>query len=152
MKQGNRQLTTVLALTLMAAGRAMTLAFIGRAGDGGPSDPPDAWLMPLIGDAFIGLAAIGVALLVWRRRTPTTWLIAVVWSALGAFDALAAFIVELSVPWPEFFMLEIFGRTMFFAAFALHTIIIVLLSRPHVRSAFGIPPSGITVSPAPRPL
>lgn len=128
----------LLALTIMASGRAMTLAFIARAGDGGAGDPPDAWLMPLIGDAVIGLAAVVVALLIWKHRTPATWVAAVVWSAIGAFDALAAFVVETSVPWPEFFMLEIFGRSMFFAATAMHLVIIALLAQPDVRAQFGL--------------
>lgn len=128
----------VLLLTLMASGRAMTLAFIGRAGDGGAGDPPDAWLMPLIGDAAIGLAALVVAALIWKRPSPLTWIIAVVWSAIGAFDAIAAFIVETSAPWPEFFMLEMFGRSMFFAATALHLVIIALLAQPAVLDEFGV--------------
>ena len=129
----------VVALTLMAAGRAMTLAFVGRAGDGGPGDPPEAWLMPLLGDAVIGVAAIGVAALLLLRPTPTTWVIAVAWSAIGAFDALAAYVVEVTTPWPEFFMLEWFGRSMFFAAAAMHVFIVWLLTRPDVRSRFGHP-------------
>jgi len=60
----------------------MTLAFIGRAGDGGAGDPPAAWLMPLLGDAVIGVVAVVVAVLAWKRPSPTTWVIAVVWSAI----------------------------------------------------------------------
>lgn len=129
-----------VALTVMAIGRAMTLAFIGRAGGDGVGDPPEAWLMPLVGDAVIGLAAIAVAVLLWQRPTPTVWLLAVVWSAIGAFDAIAAFIVEVSTPWPDFFMLEIFGRSMFFAAAAMHLIIIALLAQRDVLARFGVPP------------
>ncbi len=132
------RLKMVIALTLMAAGRAMTLPFIGRAGDGGPGDPPDAWLMPLIADAAIGIAAVVVVLLIWKRPTPATWVIAVTWSAIGAFDALAAFVVDTSAPWPEFFMLEIFGRSMFFAAAAMHVAIIALLTSTEVLAHFGL--------------
>ncbi len=132
------KLKIVLTLTAMASGRAMTLAYIGRAGDGGPGDPPDAWLMPLIGDAMVGLAAVVVALLIWKRRTHTTWVVAVVWSSVGAFDAIAAFVVETTAPWPEFFMLELVGRTMFFAAAAMHLAIIYLLTRPDVLADFGL--------------
>lgn len=132
------RLKIVIALTVMAAGRAMTLPFIGRAGDGGVGDPPKAWLMPLIGDAAIGIAAIAVVLLIWQRPNPTTWLIAVAWTAIGAFDALAAFIVETTAPWPEFFMLEIFGRSMFFAAAAMHGLLLFLLTRPEVVAHFGV--------------
>lgn len=129
---------TLLALIVMAAGRAMTLAFIGRAGDGGTGDPPAAWLMPLVGDAAVGLAAIAVALLVWKRPTPATWIIAVVWSAIGAFDALAAFLIHVSNPWSDFFMIELFGPSMFVAAAAMHVIIIFLLTRPEVLARFGL--------------
>ncbi len=132
------KLRVVLALTVMASSRAMTLAYIARAGDGGPGDPPEAWLMPLIGDAAVGLTALVVAVLIWRVRTAASWVVAVVWSAIGAFDALAAFIVETSAPWPDFFMLEIFGRTMFFMAAGMQVLIIYLLSRPDVVADFGI--------------
>ncbi|MFT7597141.1 MAG: hypothetical protein ACI8TP_000059 [Acidimicrobiales bacterium] len=132
------KLKVMLALVLMASGRAMTLAFIGRAGDGGVGDPPAAWLMPLIGDAAIGLAAVAVALMIWKRPTAAVWTIAVTWSAIGAFDALAAFVVETTAPWPEFFMLEIFGRSMFFAATAMHLAIIYLLTQSEVLRHFGL--------------
>ena len=128
----------VIALTVLAAGRAMTLAFIGRAGDGGAGDPPEAWLMPLVGDAVIGVAAIAVALLLWKRPNPVSWVIAVVWSAIGVFDALAAFLVHTSNPWPEFFMVKIFGSSMFFAASILHVAIIYLLTRSEVLARFGL--------------
>lgn len=133
----NNATKAVVALTLMASGRAMTLAWITRAGDGGPGDPPDAWLMPLIGDAAVGLTALVVAgLLIWRR-TFATWTIAAIWTSIAAFDAIAAFVVDVSSPWPDFFMLEIFGRSMFFAAAAMH----YLLTRDDVRADFAPPTS-----------
>ena len=122
----------------MASGRAMTLAFITRAGDGGPGDPPEPWLMPLIGDAVIGVAALAVAYVLWKRPQPGSWLIAVVWSSLAAFDALAAYLVDLASPWPDFFMLEVFGRAMFFAAAAMHVVIIGLLLRDDVMAYYRV--------------
>ncbi len=129
----------VLALTLMASGRAMTLAFIARAGNGGPGDPPDAWLMPLIGDAAVGVSAIAIAALVWRRRTMWAWVAAIVWTSIGAFDAMAAFFIERTTPWPEFFMLRAFGVSMFFAATAMHLVILALLTHRDTRADFGVP-------------
>jgi len=129
------------AMVLMSSGRAMTLAFIARAGDGGAGDPPDAWLMPLIGDALVGLSALAIAYLLWTRPKPSSWLAALVWSAIAIFDAAAAFIVDLTTPWPEFFMLEIFGRSMFFAAIAMHLAIVWLLFQPEIRARFRAYPS-----------
>lgn len=128
-----------IGLVLAATGRAITLAFIGRVGDGGAGDPPDAWLMPLVGDASIGLTAPLVALLLWKRPAPTTWLLAVVWSALAIFDAIAAFLVEISAPWPEFFMIQAFGRSMFALAVCMHLTAAALLFRTDTRARFGIP-------------
>lgn len=138
MQVSNKPRTAAIALTLMASARAMTLAFIHRAGDGGVGDPPEAWLMPLWGDALVGTSALVVAWLLWKRSAPSSWLIAVTWSAIAAFDALAAYVVDVATPWPDFFMIEIFGRSMFFAAAAMHVLIIGLLARPDVRERYGI--------------
>lgn len=134
----NRMTIAVLVLVLLSSGRAMTLWWIGRAGDGGPDDPPAAWLMPLIGDAAVGLTAMLVAALLWRRRNPQTWAIAIAWSAVAAFDALAAYLVEIQSPWPEFFMLELFGRSMFFVAAAMHLVIVGLLFTAPVKADLGV--------------
>lgn len=128
----------LMTLTLMAAGRAMTIPFIASAGDGGAGDPPAAWLMPLIGDALVGVTALLVAWLLWKRPGLASWVFAIAWSAVAAFDALAAFVVDTTDPWPEFFMLELFGRSMFFAAVLLHVAIIWLLTSDEIRNRFGI--------------
>lgn len=123
----------------MLAGRAMTLAFIGHAGEGGVGDPPAAWLMPLIGDALIGLSALAVAYLIAKRSGLLAWTAVVVWNALGIWDALSAYVIHQTVPWPSFFMIEIFGASMFFAASAMHAAAIVIALRPSTRRAFGVP-------------
>jgi len=137
----------LLALTVMLSGRAMTLAYISRAGGTGAGDPPIGWMLPLLGDAFIGITALGVAYLVWRGRTVLAWTLIVVWNALAIWDALSAFVVHLTVPWPSFFMLEIFGASMFFAASAMHAVCIVLLGRPTLRLAYGVAADGPSGGP-----
>lgn len=128
--------TVLVWLVAMTAGRAMTLAFITRAGGSELGDPPEEWLMPLLGDGFVGLSAVVVAILLWRNSSPAAWTIAIAWSAIGAFDAIAAFFVQRTSPWPEFFMLRAFGSSMFFAAAFLHLAIIALLFSPDVRREF----------------
>lgn len=128
----------IVALTWLAAGRAMTLAFIARAGGGGPGDPPSVWLMPLVGDAVVGVAAIVIAVLLMKRNTPGVWLGAVVWNAVAAFDALAAFLVHSVVPWNDFFMLRLLGPAMFFGAAAMHLLLLWLLLDRDVRRRFGV--------------
>ena len=123
----------LLALTLLLTGRAMTLAFLSDVGGSGAGDPPAAWLMPLVGDAVVGLSAIAVAVLLWRRAGLTAWLALIIWNAIAIWDALSAFLVNLSVPWPGFFMLEMFGWPMFFLAAGMHALCILLASRRETR-------------------
>jgi len=82
--------------------------------------------------------AVAVAALLWFRPSPPSWLVAVVWTVVAAFDALAAWLVEISSPWPDFFMLELAGRTMFPVAIALHVVILVLLLQPEIGARHGV--------------
>lgn len=140
LARGRDRTTTILvAVTIMLAGRAMTLAYLGRVGGGESGDPPLAWTLPLVGDAIIGVAALPVAYLLWQRPSPTTALVALVWNALAIWDALGAFVVSRTTPWPEFFMVRAFGASMFFAASAMHALCIYLLFRPESRSRLWAP-------------
>ena len=128
--------TVLLALTLLLSGRAMTVAFIADAGSGVAGDPPAAWLMPLVGDALIGLSALGIAYLIVRGRGLAAWVTIVVWNVIGIWDALSAFLVHESTPWPEFFMIEVFGASMFFAASAMHLVNMYLITHGEVRNHY----------------
>ncbi len=134
-------LKIIMILTLMLAGRAMTLAFIHRAGGSAAGDPPIAWLMPLIGDAVIGLSALAIAILIWNRKGLGVWTTIIVWNALAIWDALSAFIISITNPWPEFFMLQALGPIMFFAASGMSLAIILLACKSEVRSHFLLPNS-----------
>jgi hypothetical protein len=123
----------ILFLTLMLSGRAMTLAFIHRVGGSLPGDPPPAWLMPLVGDAVIGITGLWVAYLILRKTGLWVWTTVIVWNSLAIWDALSAFAIHTTNPWPEFFMIKLMGPSMFFAASAMHLAIIVLACWPDVR-------------------
>ena len=116
----------MLILTLMLSGRAMTLAYIGRVGGTLPGDPPVAWLMPLIGDAFIGISALWVAYLITKKTGLWVWATIIAWNVLGIWDAMSAYIIHLTNPWPSFFMLATFGSSMFFAASLMHLVVLIL--------------------------
>lgn len=116
-----------IVLTLMLAGRAMTLAFVGQAGSGLAGAPPAAWLMPLVGDAVVGLLAPVAAWLIWRGKNRAALLFVVAWNVVGIWDALSAWLVHASVPWPEFFMIQTFGWTMFPMAAVMHGVVLGLV-------------------------
>lgn len=123
----------MLILTLMLSGRAMTLAFIHRVGGTMSGDPPVAWLMPLVGDAVIGISALWIAYLIWKKTGLWVWAAIIVWNSLAIWDALSAYIIHTTNPWPEFFMINLVGSSMFFAASAMHLAIIIIACRPDVR-------------------
>ncbi len=122
----------LVIMTFMLSGRAMTLAFIHRAGGTAPGDPPAAWLMPLIGDAVIGLTGLAMIAVILRARGLWAWTALVVWNTLAIWDALSAFIIHLTNPWPQFFMIHTFGALMFFIASAMHATNVYLLTRPTI--------------------
>ncbi len=120
----------------MLSGRAMTLLFISQAGGGNAGDPPAAWLMPLLGDAMIGLSGLIVTYLILQKTGLWVWTAIVTWNALAVWDALSAYIIHTTNPWPEFFMIEIFGGSMFFLASAMHLFILYLVTTKDVRHHF----------------
>jgi len=126
----------ILILTLMLCGRAMTLAFIGRAGGNGPGDPTSAWLMPLVGDAVIGITGLFIAYLILKKAGPWVWATIIVWNSVAIWDALSAYIIHTTNPWPDFFMTPMFGSSMFFLAAAMHLSIIVLVSQSELKARY----------------
>lgn len=134
----HRNRLILFILTVVLAGRAMTLAYIGQAGGAGATDPPLVWLLPLVGDAIIGLSALGVAALLLRRSGTLAWTLVIVWNALAIWDALSAYVIHRTVPWPSFFMIEIFGGSMFFLASAMHAVCIAIAVQPATRRSFGV--------------
>lgn len=126
----------MVILTLMLAGRMMTLAFIHRAGGDGPGDPPLVWLMPLVGDAIVGVTGLFIVWLILQKTGLMTWTAIVGWNIIGIWDALSAFMISQTAPWPDFFMLQIFGSSMFFLASAMHALLIWLAFRPEICAHF----------------
>lgn len=135
-RETNMKQKLVLILTLMLCGRAMTLAFITRVGGTNPGDPPAAWLMPLLGDAVIGISGLVVAYLIVKKTGLWVWTTIIVWNAVAIWDALSAFVIHTTNPWPDFFMIQVFGPSMFFVASAMHLAIIYLMSRPEMKQRF----------------
>ena len=126
----------MVILTLLLSGRAMTIAYISKAGGTMPGDPPSAWLMPLIGDAVIGISALAIAFIIAKKKGLWVWVSILVWNSIAIWDALSAYIIHTTNPWPEFFMIKIFGSSMFFAAGIMHLIIIGIALRNQVKSHF----------------
>lgn len=104
----------------------------------GCDNPPIAWLMPLIGDAVIGVTGIAMVAILLRACGLWAWTALVVWNSLAIWDALSAFILHLTNPWPEFFMIKTFGASMFFIASAMHAANLYILACRNTRDDMGL--------------
>lgn len=58
----------------------------------------------------------------------------VVWNVVAIWDAMSAFVIHQTNPWPEFFMIQIFGSSMFFLASAMHLVILFLAFNATVKA------------------
>lgn len=126
----------VLILTLMMSARAMTLAYIGSTGSDTAGAPPAAWLMPLLGDAVIGISALWIAYLLLKKTGLWVWTTIVVWNVLSIWDSLSAYIISITAPWPDFFMLQTFGSSMFFMAAAMNVVILLIVCQKECQDRF----------------
>jgi hypothetical protein len=55
---------------------------------------------------------------------------------LAIWDALSAFIIHKTAPWPSFFMIQTIGSGMFFAAALMHAVCLYLVCRLGTRRSF----------------
>ena len=92
--------------------------------------------MPLVGDAIVGVTGLFIVWLILQKTGLMTWTAIVGWNIIGIWDALSAFMISQTAPWPDFFMLQIFGSSMFFLASAMHALLIWLGFRPEIRAHF----------------
>jgi hypothetical protein len=64
----------------------------------------EAWLYSGMVDVVIGVSAPVIAYLLWRRRGPWIWLVAVVWFTISIFDHTVAFANALATAIPTDFL------------------------------------------------
>ena len=95
-------MTVVFALTVFLTYRALAITMIG--GIGQADGPPESWFVPMAVDVFVGVTAAVTAVLLWRRTTLSTWLIAIVFHTVALSDILRSIINAIRVPWTESFM------------------------------------------------
>lgn len=90
-----RTKTIIIILTAFMTIRGVYVVFIPGALQ--PESPPDvAWLIPLLGDVVVALAAPIVAVLLWKSNTLGAWTAAIALQTLGTW-VTAGFIILDSV-------------------------------------------------------
>ena len=84
-RQISRWLWVVIGLSALMVYRLV--AFIGFSdfGDG----TPEFWVVAFTGDAFMGVTAPIVAIMLWKTRGLAIWTTAIAWHVIGIKDYLA---------------------------------------------------------------
>ena len=90
--------TALIVATAILVYRAGALGTIGQIGEL-PDGPPESWFVPMLGDIFVGIAAVVTAILLWRRATFGVWLTAVIYHALAFLDIVQAIVNAVREPW-----------------------------------------------------
>jgi hypothetical protein len=61
---------------------------------------PQVWIIPFRGDVFVGLTALIIAYLLWKRRGLMPWTIGIVFHVIGMTDFLVAAQLFFLAPMP----------------------------------------------------
>lgn len=83
-------LTIAIVLTGVMVWRTSALTYLPNVG----GTVPEIWGIPFKGDAFIGLAALVVAFLLYRFRNLNIWALGIAWQVAGLADLLVAYVVQ----------------------------------------------------------
>lgn len=75
------------------------------------------------------LSALWIAYLIVRKPGLWVWTSVIVWNVLSIWDSLSTYVISVTAPWPDFFMLQTFGSCMFFMVAAMNVVIMVMVAR-----------------------
>ncbi len=127
-----RTKTIIIILTAFMTIRGVFMLFIPGALD--PESPPEvSWLIPLLGDGVVALAAPVIAVLLWKSRTLGVWTAAIALQILGTWVTAGFIILESvagGIPGPTP------GAGGLLVPFSLGLVNLYLLSRRSVRQYY----------------
>lgn len=84
-------LKIAIVLTAVMVWRISALTYLPQVGNG----IPKFWGIAFKGDAFIGITALIVAVLLFRFRNPNIWALGIAWQVAGLADLYVAIEVQL---------------------------------------------------------
>ena len=102
--------------------------------------PPD-WTIAFLGDFAIGITALFLAYMIWKKPSALLWGILLAWNAVGLFDLFGALSHSFSAPFspfPEIGMNEISIRTILSLNTVIQLIALLLMFRPQVKAYFRV--------------
>ena len=102
--------------------------------------PPD-WTIAFLGDFAIGITALFLAYMIWKKPSALLWGILLAWNAVGLFDLFGALSHSFSAPFspfPEIGVNEISIRIILSLNTLIQFIALLLMFRPQVKAYFKV--------------
>ena len=102
--------------------------------------PPD-WTIAFLGDFAIGITALFLAYMIWKKPSALLWGILLAWNAVGLFDLFGALSHSFSAPFspfPEIGINETSIRTILTLNTVIQFIAIGLMFRSKVKAYFRV--------------
>ena len=102
--------------------------------------PPD-WTIAFLGDFAIGITALFLAYMIWKKPSALLWGILLAWNAVGLFDLFGALSHSFSAPFspfPEIGINEISIRTILSLNTFVQSVALLVMFRPQVKAYFRV--------------
>ena len=102
--------------------------------------PPD-WTIAFLGDFAIGITALFLAYMIWKKPSALLWGILLAWNAVGLFDLFGALSHSFSAPFspfPEIGINEISIRTILSLNTFIQSVALLVMFGPQVKTYFRI--------------
>ena len=102
--------------------------------------PPD-WTIAFLGDFAIGITALFLAYMIWKKPSALLWGILLAWNAVGIFDLFGALSHSFTAPFspfPEIGINEMSIRTILSINTLIQSIAILFMFRPQVKAYFRV--------------
>ena len=102
--------------------------------------PPD-WTIAFLGDFAIGITALFLAYMIWKKPSALLWGILLAWNAVGLFDLFGALSHSFTAPFspfPEIGINEISIRTILSLNTFVQSVALLVIFRPQVKAYFRV--------------
>ena len=102
--------------------------------------PPD-WTIAFLGDFAIGITALFLAYMIWKKPSALLWGILLAWNSVGLFDLFGALSHSFSAPFspfPEIGINEISIRTILSLNTFMQSVALIVMFRPQVKTYFRV--------------
>ncbi len=102
---------------------------------------PSEWIIPFVGDFFIGITALFLVYFIYKKPSAVLWGILLAWNFVGLFDLYEAITTSILVPYepiPELGLNDFGVKSVLTLNSIIHISAIYLLFQSRIKSYFNL--------------